>query len=75
MYLEGPADVVPIQGAGALLGARALVGVDNDADALASFAVTAAALGFDTIWLSDVPLAPIGASFTELTLMAMLFGD
>jgi probable F420-dependent oxidoreductase len=41
-----------------------------DADGLASFAVTAESLGFDTIWLSDVPLAPIGDPLVSLANLA-----
>jgi probable F420-dependent oxidoreductase len=42
-----------------------------DAEALASFAVTAEALGFDTIWLSDVPLGPIGDPLLSLADLAV----
>jgi probable F420-dependent oxidoreductase len=37
-----------------------------DADRMLAFATTAEALGFDTIWLSDVPLAPIGDPIVSL---------
>jgi probable F420-dependent oxidoreductase len=40
------------------------------ADRLAAFALAAEALGFDTIWLSDVPLAPIGDPILSLSLLA-----
>ena len=36
------------------------------ADRMLAFATTAEALGFDTIWLSDVPLAPIGDPIVSL---------
>jgi probable F420-dependent oxidoreductase len=41
-----------------------------DADGLAAFATAAETLGFDTIWLSDVPLGPIGDPLVSLTYLA-----
>lgn len=41
-----------------------------DPDAIVSFAETAETLGFDTIWLSDVPLGPIGDPIISLTYVA-----
>jgi probable F420-dependent oxidoreductase len=41
-----------------------------DADRLASFAAAAEALGYDTIWLSDVPLAAIGDPLLSLAHLA-----
>ena len=41
-----------------------------DPDALIGFAITAERLGFDTIWLSDVPMAPIGDPLISLTHLA-----
>jgi probable F420-dependent oxidoreductase len=41
-----------------------------DADALVAFAAATEALGFDTIWLSDVPLGPIGDPLVSLTYLA-----
>lgn len=41
-----------------------------DADEMTAFAVSAEALGFDTIWLSDVPLAPIGDPLVTLAYAA-----
>lgn len=41
-----------------------------DAEALADFAVTAEELGFDTIWLSDVPLAAIGDPLLSLATLS-----
>jgi probable F420-dependent oxidoreductase len=43
-----------------------------DAEYLLSFAVTAEALGFDTIWLSDVPLSSIGDPLLSLAHVAAL---
>ncbi len=40
------------------------------ADGLLTFAETAETLGFDTIWLSDVPLGPIGDPIITLTYVA-----
>ena len=45
-------------------------GTRFDADGLASFAATSEQLGFDTIWLSDVPLGPIGDPLVSLTYLA-----
>ena len=41
-----------------------------DADGLVAFATASEALGFDTIWLSDVPLAPIGDPLVSLAFVA-----
>jgi probable F420-dependent oxidoreductase len=41
-----------------------------DPDGLAAFADAAQTLGFDTIWLSDVPLGPIGDPLVSLTYLA-----
>jgi probable F420-dependent oxidoreductase len=41
-----------------------------DPDGLTLFAETAETLGFDTIWLSDVPLGPIGDPMVSLTYIA-----
>lgn len=41
-----------------------------DADAMATFITQAETLGFDTIWLSDVPLGPIGDPLVTLTYAA-----
>lgn len=41
-----------------------------DAAAITSFATEAEGLGFDTIWLSDVPMAPIGDPLVSLTFVA-----
>ncbi len=41
-----------------------------DADGLIAFAGATEALGFDTIWLSDVPLGPIGDPLVSLTYLA-----
>ena len=41
-----------------------------DPDGLAGFAAAAETLGFDTIWLSDVPLGPIGDPLVSLTYLA-----
>src|SRR6185295_18794566 len=41
-----------------------------DPDDLTLFAETAETLGFDTIWLSDVPLGPIGDPMVSLTYIA-----
>jgi len=45
-----------------------------DADGLSSFARAAESLGFDTIWLSDVPLAPIGDPLLSLANLAAQTG-
>ncbi|MDQ1424130.1 MAG: hypothetical protein QOD72_1628, partial [Acidimicrobiaceae bacterium] len=41
-----------------------------DPDALVAFAGRAETLGFDTIWLSDVPLGPVGDPIITLTYIA-----
>jgi probable F420-dependent oxidoreductase len=41
-----------------------------DADGLTSFALAAEELGFGTIWLSDVPMAPIGDPLLSLANLA-----
>jgi probable F420-dependent oxidoreductase len=41
-----------------------------DPDGLGAFAAAAESLGFDTIWLSDVPLGPIGDPLVSLTYLA-----
>jgi probable F420-dependent oxidoreductase len=41
-----------------------------DPDGLTAFATEAETLGFDTIWLSDVPLAPIGDPLVSLAFLA-----
>jgi probable F420-dependent oxidoreductase len=41
-----------------------------DVDGLVSFAETAETLGYDTIWLSDVPLGPIGDPMITLSYIA-----
>jgi probable F420-dependent oxidoreductase len=41
-----------------------------DAAGLGAFATAAETLGFDTIWLSDVPLGPIGDPLVSLTYLA-----